>query len=71
MIAIFVVLCIAFFIIGCTQSEPVSDVNQDGSELAEVDHTLDDLSNELSDIENLINESEFDLEDSGLDENLI
>ena len=76
-----VILLVALLVVslGCTEttvSDDTDGTNTGGtvvseSDTAEVDAVIDDFDSDMSEIEDLITDSEIDIEDSGIDETLI
>lgn len=76
-----VILLVALLVVslgctGTTVSDDTDGTNTGGtvvseSDTAEVDAVIDDFDSDMSEIEDLITDSEIDIEDSGIDETLI
>ena len=63
------------FVFGCTVAEDTNNADEnnvlDAATLNEVETTADEIEQEISEIDDLINSTNLGIEDSGLDENLI
>ncbi len=66
------IIVVLLFTIGCTKQPnneiPSGDVNFD---ISEIDESLADISGELDELNDLIESTEFEVEENEIDENLI
>ena len=74
-----ILLVLLAFSLGCTQPEADDDAGDGqtggditaGGDTAEVDEALDDISADIEGLEDLLDESDMNIDDIGIDEDLI